>query len=161
MRTAIISSIAAAGLASAAQAAPIGEVSRINITISPELAANTKVLDQREFDYLARDLRHSVESRLARVGALDTQGGTLDLVIEDAVPNKPTMKQLTRNVGLSYSHSFGIGGAKVSGVYTAPDGAKTPVSYSWYEHDIRQAKYASQWQDAGRTFDLFAHSLTR
>jgi len=161
MRSALISSIAAASLASAAQAAPIGEVATINITIGSDLASKSKVLDQREFDYLQRDLRHSVESRLARSGALGPQGGTLDLVIEDAVPNKPTMKQLSRNVGLSYSHSFGIGGAKVSGVYTAPDGTRTPVNYSWYEHDIRQAKYASQWQDAGRTFDLFAHSLTR
>ena len=83
---------------------------------------------------------------------------TLDLVIEDAVPNRPTMQQMSNKPGLSYQ-SFGVGGAMVGGVLTTTDGRQIEVGYRWYETDIRWAVSAGTWSDAQSTFDRFARRL--
>ncbi len=141
-----------------ALAAP--QVATVRVSIGPDLAKKTQTMDAREFDYLTRELKRSVESRLDRSGALDPQGGELDLVIEDARPNRPTLREMSAKLGLSYQ-SFGVGGARVSGEYRAASGARTPVTYSWYETDIRWAQYNSTWSDADEAFDRLAVRLAK
>ncbi|MBV5331663.1 hypothetical protein JZU69_04660, partial [bacterium] len=53
----------------------------------------------------------------------------------------------------------GIGGAKVSGVLTTADGRSIPVSYRWYENDIRWSQGTSTWSDAQTSFDRFGRQL--
>lgn len=149
----------AAGAAVGAQAAP-GGVASINVDIGPDLAGKTDVVSDRDLDFLKTELRESLERELARGGALAADGGVLTVVIEDATPNRPTMRQLTRTPGLSFD-SRGIGGATLSGTLVAPDGASTPFSYQWYESDIRNTVAASTWNDAETTFDRFARKLAR
>jgi len=117
-------------------------------------------MDAREFDYLSRELKRSVETRLDRSNALDPEGGELDLVIEDARPNRPTWREMSAKPGLSYQ-SFGVGGARVSGEYRATSGARTPVAYSWYETDIRWAQHDATWSDADEAFDRLAARLVK
>jgi len=139
-------------------AAPI--VAQIRVTIGPDLAKKTSVMDGREFDHLKRELRRTLERKLKNEGALRPEGGVLDLIIEDAVPNHPTLREMNSRPGLSYS-SFSIGGARISGEYRAPSGERTPVAYSWYETDIQKAPYSSTWTDASIAFDRLANRLAK
>ncbi len=145
-------------IAGPALAAP--RVATVRVSIGPDLAKKTQIMDAREFDYLTRELKRSVEKQLDRSGALGPEGGELDLVIEDAKPNRPTLREMSAKPGLSY-HSFGVGGARISGEYRATSGARTPVAYSWYETDIRWAQYGSTWSDAGEAFDRLAARLAK
>ena len=157
MRISLVILALGAVVASPAMAAP--EVSAVRVSIGPDLAKKTQVMDRREFDYLTRELKRSVKKTLDRSGAL-ADGGELDLVIEDARPNRPTMREMSAKPGLSYQ-SFGVGGARVSGEYRAASGTRTPVDYSWYETDIRWAEYGSTWSDADKAFDRLAVRLAK
>jgi hypothetical protein len=153
---------AAAGLmaTSASAAAPIGPVSQINITIGSWLdQKRVDRVDDRDLSYLKDELRKSVEEQLARTGRLSPDGGgRLDLVIEDAVANRPTLQELKYYPTLSIK-SFATGGAEVTGVYTAADGTQTPIGYVRDEMDLRDARWAYTWRDANRAFDSFAIAL--
>lgn len=154
LATFLTTTLSAMALAAAAHAAPAD----VNVTIGPKLQAQADEYGQRDLDYLATELRESVQQALERSGGLSTDGATIDLVIEDAVPNRPTFRQMAMKPGLSYE-SFGIGGARISGVVTTADGRQTPLGYRWYESDIRWSESAGTWMDAENTFDRFARRL--
>lgn len=157
MKTALVSfAIAAAVATTQPSASP--DAAAVRVSIGPDLTRKTKVMDAREFDYLTRELKRSVEKQLDRSGTLRTGGGELHLVIEDARPNRPTLREMSSKPGLSYS-SFGVGGARISGTYRPASGGSTPVEYSWYETDIRWAQHNSTWGDADRAFDRLATRL--
>jgi hypothetical protein len=154
MRAAVLSAVLLLGLAQPALAAPA--VSEVRVSIGPELAKKVDDIGTRDFDILTAELRRSVERRIPpRPG-----GGTLDLVIEDARPNHPTPQQMSATPGLSME-SFGVGGARISGDYVDPAGRRTPIAYSWYEGDIRWARYGSTWHDAESAFDRLADRLAK
>ena len=144
---------------SAFAAAPIGPVSQIDISIGSWLdQKRVDKVNDRDLQYLKEELRKSVEGQLAKTGRLAPSGGRLELVIEDAVNNRPTMQELSYYPSLSYK-SFANGGAEITGVYVAPDGTRTPIGYERQEMDIREARYAYTWRDANRAFDSFAVAL--
>lgn len=139
-----------AGIAAAAPA-------EVTVTVGPKLAKKAaEKYGVREIDHLTQDLRTSVERQLARTGAYENQ--RIELTLVDAVPNRPTFKQMSDKPGLSFS-SFGIGGAKIEGRAVAADGTSTPLSYHWYETNIQDTWGRSTWQDAEYTFDRFARRL--
>jgi hypothetical protein len=151
-----IIAVAAAALLSSATAAFAAPAS-VTVTVGPEL--QQKAVEEygvREVDRLATELRKDVERKLGRSGAYD--GARIELTLVDAVPNRPTFKQLSDTPGLSLQ-SFGIGGAKIEGQAIAPGGAVTPLKYSWYEPDIRQTWANSTWSDAQWTISRFADQL--
>jgi hypothetical protein len=154
----LITTAIAAALAASAQAAPAG-ISTINIDIGPQLAGDTDKVDARDLEFLKKDLRESLERELGRSGGLTADGAVLNLVIEDATPNRPTMRQMTRTPGLSFE-SRGIGGATLSGTLVTADGT-VPVSYRWYESDFRNTFTAGTWSDAETTFDRFARKVAK
>ncbi|HEX4712634.1 hypothetical protein [Phenylobacterium sp.] len=155
MRTLAIATAALASSATAAFAAPAS----VSVTIGPELQEKAaRTLGVREVNDLANDLRTTVEKQLARTAAYD--GARIELELTDAQPNRPTFKQLGDTPGLSYE-SFGLGGARIEGSAIAPDGHVTPLSYKYYESDIRWARRGGTWADAQWTFDRFAHKLGR
>ncbi|MES2033428.1 MAG: hypothetical protein V4466_04575 [Pseudomonadota bacterium] len=156
----LATTLLAASAAVAAQAAPLGGITSINIIVGPELQDKAKDYGVREFDTLTSRLLHSVERELRKTDSLVDDGGRLDLVIEDAKPNRPTMKQMSATPGLSFE-SRGIGGAKVTGVLTTAAGDTVPVSYSWYESDFRNPVASGTWSDAETSFDRFARQLVR
>jgi hypothetical protein len=149
----------AAALAVSAQAAPAG-IATITIDVSPDLAGQTDEVSDRDLDYLKAELRESVERELGKAGGLSRSGGALSLVIEDATPNRPTMRKLARTPGLSFE-SRGVGGATISGTLVTADGTSIPVSYRWYESDFRNTVAAGTWSDAETSFDRFARKLAR
>ncbi|HEY8002614.1 MAG TPA: hypothetical protein VIE16_00195 [Phenylobacterium sp.] len=158
MRTIAIATLAASG-ALLASAPALAAPAQVNVTVGPELQEKAdKSLGQREVRDLARDLQASIEKRLAKSGAFD--GQRIDLVLTDARPNRPTFKQMADRPGLSYQ-SFGTGGASIEGQAIAPNGHVTPLSYAYFESDIRYARFGGTWADAESTFDRFAYRLAR
>jgi hypothetical protein len=160
MRIVILAAIAglaglpAAGLTTVANAAePV-----VTVSYGPKLQKKIDEYGQREVDRLSADLKDSVLKAAAKAQALDD--ATINLVLEDVVPNRPTFQQMADKPGLSYE-SFGVGGASISGSVTNAAGLSTPVSYRWYETDIRWTWPAGTWSDAQTTFDRFAGRLAR
>lgn len=155
MRTFVLAAAALIASGSAALAAP----SSVSVAIGPDLQKKAeKTYGVVEIQRLADDLRDSVGRELAKTGAYD--GARVELTLVDALPNRPTFKQLGDTPGLSMQ-SFGIGGAKIEGQAVAPDGSVTPLSYKWYESDIRNSRANWVWSDAEWTFDRFARQLSR
>jgi len=145
----------AAGLASAAQAAP----AVVEVAIGPQLQAKAdKVYGARDVRELADQLRRQVERELGKTGAYD--GARIELVLADATPNRPTFKQLGDRPGLS-PLSHGVGGAEIGGRIVAADGQETPVHYRYYETDIRHSYGQATWTDAETSLDQFARRLAR
>lgn len=153
MRLIALATAAMLASAAAAQAAPAS----VSIALTPALQKKfDKTYGQREADLLTTDLRKSVESELARTDAFD--GARIEITLKDVKPNRPTFKQLQDTPGLSME-SFGVGGAAIEGRVISADGREIPISYSWYETDIRQAYGNWVWTDAEWTFDRFARRL--
>ena len=145
-----LSLLAAAG---SALAAPT-----VNVTVGEELAKKSKHYGARDVELIRADLQRTVERALARKNAV--QPASVDLVLENAVPNRPTFEQLSRRPGLSF-WSVGVGGAKITGTITEADGAVRPVRYQWYQNDIRQEIGASTWTDAYRAFYILADRVAK
>lgn len=140
--------------AGAATAAP----AVVSVTVAPKFEKKgAEKYGVREIAMLTSDLRASVERELAKTGAYQDQ--RVELVLVDAIPNRPTFKQMSDKPGLSFT-SFGIGGARIEGRAVAADGTITPLGYKWYETSIEDAWGRSTWQDAQWTFDRFARKLS-
>jgi hypothetical protein len=154
MRAALVSAALLLAIASPALASPA--VSEVRVSIGTTLAEKIDDIGGRDLDILAAELRRSVERRIPP----GPGGGTLNLVIEDAKPNRPTPQQLSNTPGLSLQ-SFGVGGARIGGDYVDASGRRTPIAYDWYETDIRWAPYGSTWHDAERAFDRLADRLAK
>ncbi|MDO9337428.1 MAG: hypothetical protein Q7T61_13595 [Caulobacter sp.] len=157
MRFVILAAAAALGVGAMTGSA-LAAGPEVTVVYGPDLGKKIEQYGAREVDRLAEDLRRSVLKAAAGSPALDD--ARIELVLEDVVPNRPTMQQMSDKPGLSYS-SFGVGGAAISGRVITADGASRPVRYSWYETDIRWARASSTWNDAELTFDRFAQSLAR
>jgi len=155
MRLLALTTAALLASGSAALAAP----ATVSVSIGPELMAKAeKTYGVRDVQWVADDLRASVERALARSGT--HQDARIELVITDARPNRPTFKQLGDTPGLSMS-SFGTGGATIEGRIVSANGSETPIDYKWYETDIRQVYGAWTWTDAARTADRLATKIAR
>jgi hypothetical protein len=152
--TAVLAAGLLAGGALASPAAP----GAVQVSIGPQLQSHAREVGQRELDALAIELRRDVENQLEANGGRTEDVARVDLVITAATPNRPTMEQMSRTPGLSFA-SFSVGGATIEGTVTTADGATRPVRYHYMESDIRQARHAGTWEDAERTFDMFAHDL--
>lgn len=148
------------GLAAAALAAPaLAQSTDVSVRVSDDLrrTAEEKYYGQRDLDRLAADLERRTEQALERSGRT---GGRFELELSDARPSSPTFEELGRRPGLS-QRSIYLGGAEIEGEYVAPDGARSPVRYGWYESDIRNNVGAVPWSDAERAIDRFAGKVSR
>jgi hypothetical protein len=151
--TAAIAALAL-GIAGSAYAA-----TPVEVTVGPELAKKTKAYGPREIELIRKWLDQSATRALNRPGA--TAIARADLVLADAVPNRPTFEQLGRNNQLSFGDSVGIGGAKITGTVTTADGVVRPVSFAFYETNIQNELGATTWRDAERAFDMVSRKLAR
>ena len=150
--------LSAAALLMSATTALAGPAA-VSVSVDAKLQKTfDKTYGVREAQLLTSDLQTSVEKALAKSGAYD--GARIELTLTDVKPNRPTFKQLGDTPGLSMQ-SFGIGGAAIDGRIVAADGAVTPISYRWYETDIRESYAHWVWSDAETTFDRFARKLAK
>ena len=110
---------------------------------------------------LAR-LSQRVEEKLTRaltkrgVAVSDTAPTVLRVTLTDVKNNRPTFRQLSKDVILSYQ-SFGNGGAELEAEVIAAGGSSLgTMQYDWFETDIRDARFGGTWSDANRAIDRFA-----
>lgn len=140
-------------------AAPVATAIDINVSFSEDFAEKiTDEYGEREGEYLTRKISKHLETELTKAGQ---NFARVDVVIEDAKPNRPTMKQLGDRPGLSFSGSISIGGMDLSAV--AFDEAGNDVrslQYDWYENDIRWAG-PTTWYDANRASRRFASKFAK
>jgi hypothetical protein len=151
-----ISALVGSGGALAQSAAAPSVV--VNVSVGPALQKKAADFGQRDLAEISDDLRNEVLSALKHPRS--TPPVRVDLVIEDAVPNRPTFQQLGRTVGLSM-HSVGLGGARISGVATYADGAQRPIQEQFFETDLREERGLATWSDADIAFDRVANDLRR
>ena len=158
MKTLNVSAAIGLALALAAPAMVHADTrSDVSVTVGPDLAKKTKSYGAREIEQIRKDLQDEVSKAVAKSSSPVTR---VDVVLEDAVPNRPTFDQLGRNVGLSME-SVGVGGAKMSGVVHTADGRQLPFRYGWFETDLRNERGATTWSDAYRAFGMLAHRVAK
>ena len=146
---------------SAAEASAAEAPGAVAVSIAPVFADKARRISigQRDLQELQRDLGSSVERALARRRGPGAPV-RVDLVLRDAVPNRPTFEQQGRNTSLSF-RSIGLGGASVGGFVTFADGRRAPVDFQWYETDLRNELSFTTWGDADRAFDILAGRLQK
>lgn len=152
--------ILSTALAVAAVLAPAcAQAADVSVRISEDLrrTAEEKHYGREDLDRLAADLERRAERALQRSGRT---GGRLELQLTDVRPSSPPFEELGARPGLS-PRSVYLGGAEIEGEYVAADGARTPVRYGWYEHDIRNNVAALPWSDAEQAIDRFAGKVSR
>jgi hypothetical protein len=138
------------------------DVGRVrNIDIAPALQTKLeKDYGVREAAVLMADLQNAVERSLKRAGA--SKVAFVDLTLEDAKPNKPTFRQLTRSTSLSYSASIAIGGAKVDAKLFDSSGALIgTVSHEYYSGSLEDVTSQYSWADADRAFSGVARKIRK
>lgn len=137
--------------------AALAQPTAVNITLGPDLERKAGELGQREVQEQVDRLADVVQRALANDA--DLHGATIDLVLTDLKPNRPTMEQLTQRPGLDGIRSVSIGGAAVEGRITMADGSVQPVRYDWYTNTIADVQGYTTWYDANRAYQRLARNL--
>ncbi len=88
-------------------------------------------------------------------------GFNIEVFVESATPNRPTMTQMSKNPSLSYQ-SFSIGGADLKGVVFDKSGKQlSEVKYEYSTPTIYDAQYQWTWHDANWAIERFAKALKK
>jgi len=152
------------GFAAFAFAQGAGAVTLAPVSFSQEFeTALNEDIGVREGAYLSREVQNAIGAALARRGvAVGANGGTIEVVIVDADPNRPTMQQLANQPALDYIRSFSIGGAELRAVLRGANGeVLSQVSHRGYNHTIEDASNFSPttWSEARRAIRRFANKV--
>lgn len=162
MTTRLFSILAAAVALTAAPSVALGQSAAIqSITIGYELAEKREAYGRRDIEELTATLRSDIENAFSRAGLLRGDGADIriDVVLNDAWPNRPTREQMRAQPGLSYL-SISRGGADLSAVIQDSDGGEiSRIDYDWRTPFIEDSAHRSTWSDAERTFERFANRL--
>lgn len=137
--------------------APLASAQQINIEIGERLEDKRDEYGSRDLDQLEAEVREAVSEALAEIGA--NHSLTVDIVLDNAWPNRPTREQLADRPGLSI-RSLSRGGADLSARFSSADGTVSGTyEYDWRTIDLRDSAARSTWTDARRTIDRFADRL--
>lgn len=147
----LVSALALAGTAAA-------DPARVTVTLGPDLQEKVQELGERDVRQQADRLAEVVERTLERRGALD--GATVELVLTDLKPNRPTFEQISQRPGLDPIRSLSIGGAAFEGQVTTADGAVSPIRYDWFSTSLYDVRGFTTWQDADRAYQRLAVNLS-
>ncbi len=153
------------GLAALAFAQSAAAVTVAPISFSPEFESElNEDLGMREGDALRLDVERAVAAALASRGvASDSGGGTIEIVIVDAEPNRPTLQQLSNEPGLDFIRSFSIGGAELRAVIRGANGdVLTEVEHRNYNQSLAEFNGmppAGTWSEARRAIRRFANKV--
>jgi hypothetical protein len=153
------------GVAALAFVQSAAAVTLAPVTFSPEFqTALSEDIGVREGEYLAANVEDAVRNALARRGVdVGSAGGTIEIVIVDADPNRPTMQQLSNQPGLDAIRSFSIGGAELHAVLRGADGAVlTQVEHRGYNSSLAEfhgMPPAAPWSEARRSIRRFAEKV--
>lgn len=137
--------------------AAMAQPEAVLVTLGPEVVREAPKLGQNDVDQQVADLVRRIETTLTRRDVLN--GATIELVLTDLRPNRPTMQQLADRPGLDPIRSLSIGGAAVEGTVTTADGTVEQVKFKYYTPTLQDAVGTTVWSDANRAFDRLANNL--
>lgn len=154
-------SFALAGAALFALAPPASAVTLSEVSFSPEFQQE---LDEeygpREGEVLRDLVSEAVAAELERRGAAPGAASSIsiDLVIIDADPNRPTMQQLAEQPGLDAFRSVSIGGAELRAVLRGAGGeVLNEITHRRYNHSLQDlVGPPTTWTEARRAIRQFA-----
>ena len=148
----VVASLALLALTSQAEAATITG------TYSEDFAEKLENdYGDREGPILTDEIIEDIERALSRAG-VDAE--RIEVVIEDARPNRPTRAQASARPGLDQFRSFGTGGMELTGkVYHLDGETASDVELRYYQTDITQSQHVSTWWDANRASSRFANRV--
>lgn len=114
--------------------------------------------------YLIKDLNEELVRDFAKrdIVLSNSAATTLRVTIEDAKPNRPTFRQLSKDPSLSFQ-SFGIGGAEVSAKIIGANGeVMGQAEYDLFP-SLNDTPFQPKgtWVDARRAFDRFSKKLSK
>lgn len=135
-----------------------GSTSRLNSAF-----AQNGHYGEKDINRLVERLESRILSQMEKRGVATSPNAAtvLRITLTDAKPNRPTFRQLSQEVGLSFS-SISIGGAKMEAEVLSADGTSLgTMEYSWYENDIRDVHGSGTWSDAKRSIDRFAKKASK
>lgn len=114
----------------------------------------------REGEYLRQTVTREIERAIARRNVAAT-GARIDVVIEDAQPNRFTMQQLRSRPDVDSMRSVSVGGAELRAVLRDANGAVlTEVTHRRYTSSLRDLYFEPlTWTDANRTIRQFAEKV--
>ncbi len=138
-----------------------GPIATVTVSLSEEVASETKMYDHRDTVHLQAVLHKKVVGQLTRNHLMQDEGATLELVITELKPNRPTMAQYRDKPGLHFN-SIALGGAKVSGKLVARDGTVIgTLDHVWEEVYIDNLVGVATWSDAWHSFDRLSKNLAK
>lgn len=149
------------GLAIMAFAVPASAQTLESVSYSPEFQSELEdELGPREGEYLSANVTRAIEQAIARrnVAAAPVR---IEVVIEDAQPNRFTMQQLRTRPGIDPMRSISVGGADLRAVLRGSDGAVlAEVEHRRYTSSLRDLFFEPlTWTDAQRTIRQFAEKV--
>ncbi len=140
--------------------APIAAAADVTVNYSEDFAeALEDNYGVREGERLTRTIRKDLEQALERRGV---DVARIEVTINDAKPNRPTIQQASDRPGLDMIRSISIGGMDLSArAFDGEGNLVAELQYDWYENSIRDVIGASTWWDAGRASDRFSRKLAK
>ena len=148
-----------ASLIAATAVAGLAQAQTVNVEIGGELRREALDLGERDVRRQADRLAEVVHAALVREGGFE--GATINLVLLDVRPNRPTFQQLADSPGLDGLRSVSTGGAEITGEVVLADGTVKPLPrWDWYSHSISEVMGFTTWQDAERAYSRYATALT-
>ncbi len=120
----------------------------------------------RSLSRLVDEVREELTEDFAKRGIAMSNDApiTLRVTLEDVKNNRPTFEQLSKEPGLSF-HSFGIGGAELSGELISNDGGSLgTLHYRWFESSLDNDGFDRAkgiWTDAHRAISRFANKTAK
>ena len=130
----------------------------VQVSLAPAMEAKSSEIGRRDLQDLKSELAAVINLALQRSNGGKLQAVRVEVVLEDARPNRPTMARLGREPSLSI-RSLSLGGARVTGRVTSADGSTHAFDLERYSTDLRDDMGATTWMDAERAFDEVADDL--
>ena len=137
-----------------------GSIEVGQISFSEALREKADNLGRSELARLSTYLREDLERALMQASWLGVSANEtfLNVVIIDAIPNRPTLTQISLFDG-THNREATAGGASLLATLVRDGEEIASFSYSWNNDELdRNASYGI-WTDARTTFDRFANSI--
>jgi hypothetical protein len=138
-----------------------GSIEIGQISFSPGLRSRADELGMEELTRLATYLREDLERALIQSDWLGESVNeiALNVVIVDAVPNRPTMAQINRFETAHYGTTT-AGGATIRASLIRDDHeVVAEFSYAWENPSLDESANYGIWTDARQTFSRFSTSI--
>ena len=132
----------------------------VTVTYSEDFAEDlAEDYGEREGSVLTEEIIEDLNRALTKA---EISPARVDVTINDARPNRPTMEQTRKKPGLDMFRSKSLGGMDLTGTaYDADGNVIGEITYDWYETDIRDVFGAGTWSDANRASNRFAKKLAK